>query len=304
MTDQLSFENSKYLKGFINFISLEKGLSKNTMSSYRSDIERLLFYLEEKKVTSPINSTFKNINDFVYYLSDLGLSPSSRARYISSIRAFFAYLQNVGKIKDNFTEKLELPKKSKKLPEVLQTHEIEKIIASIDASNHAEMRDKAIIEFLYSAGLRVSELIELKNRDIFLEDDFIKVLGKGSKERLIPLGSIAKRTLIEYLERVRPLYFKDEKSEDIVFLNQRGTKLSRMGIWKIVKKYVERAGIKTDVHPHTFRHSFATHLIEGGADLRAVQEMLGHSDISTTQIYTHIDRDFVKEVHKRFHPRA
>jgi integrase/recombinase XerD len=201
-------------------------------------------------------------------------------------------------------ERLSAPKVSKGLPIVLNVNEVEKILDCPDTSTKLGLRDKALIEMFYACGLRVSELINLKVGDLFFNEEVIRVFGKGSKERLVPIGSSAIKWIEQYLNKSRPLLVKKTKSENFLFLNHRGTKLSRMGIWKIVNQNVEAAGIKKEVHPHTFRHSFATHLIEGGADLRAVQEMLGHADISTTQIYTHLDRDYIKQMHRDFHPRG
>ncbi len=201
-------------------------------------------------------------------------------------------------------EKVSAPKVSKSLPNVLNINEIESILSEPDVSKKLGLRDKALLETFYACGLRVSELINLKISDLFLKEEMIRVFGKGSKERFVPIGSSAIKWIEEYLKNSRPLLEKKAKSQHVLFLNSRGTKLSRMGVWKIVDKYAKLAGIKKEVHPHTFRHSFATHLLEGGADLRAVQEMLGHVDISTTQIYTHIDRDYIKQVHRDFHPRG
>lgn len=203
----------------------------------------------------------------------------------------------------DISENIEMPKLKRHLPETLTAEETDKIITLPDISTPAGIRDRAMLETLYACGLRVSELINLSARDIIVDAEIVRVFGKGSKERLVPIGSHALNWINEYLSKVRPMLIKTGKSETALFLNMRGSKLSRMGIWKIIKQYSDLAGIR-DVHPHTFRHSFATHLLEGGADLRAVQEMLGHADIATTQIYTHIDREFIKEVHKTFHPRA
>ena len=226
------------------------------------------------------------------------------ARYFSSLKGFFSYLEKNKYIKKNPIEKITAPKLSKKLPSVLNINEIDSILSQPDTNDKLGLRDKAILELFYACGSRVSELINLKISDLFLDDEVIRVFGKGSKERLIPIGSSAIKWINEYLGKSRSGLMKYSKSGNFVFLNSRGTKLSRMGIWKIIGRYVKEAGIKKEVHPHTFRHSFATHLLEGGADLRAVQEMLGHADISTTQIYTHIDRDYIKQVHKQFHPRG
>lgn len=303
MKSKLNFENKKLIKSFLSFISLEKGLSENTKNAYENDIKRFLLYFENmnKKI---LEIDYNKLDKYFSDLYDLGLSATTRARNISSVRAFFDYLHYSKKIDNNIADNIELPKTDRKLPDTLEIIEIELILNSPDLSKKSEIRDKAILELLYGSGLRVSELIELKSNDIFFDEQFLRIFGKGSKERIVPFGDYAKSIILDYLKNVRPNYFKNNISYDIIFLNQRGKKFSRMGIWKIVKKYTERAGIEKDVHPHTFRHSFATHLIEGGADLRSVQEMLGHSDISTTQIYTHIDREMIKEVHRSFHPRA
>lgn len=301
---EIPFSIKKEIKNFIQYISLEKGLSENTKSSYSSDLSRLAEFIVNREKDSLISADYSDLRDFVIELGEMGLSPSSRSRYISSLRTFFKYLVLMNKIQNDPTEKLELPKKQRDLPDTLELHEVDYILENIPIDKQAGIRDRALIETLYGCGLRVSELINLRNKELFLEDEIIRVLGKGSKERLVPLGKIASKWIKKYIEEVRPSYFNIEKSEDFIFLNQRGSKFSRMGIWKIIKKYSIVLDPPKDVHPHTFRHSFATHLIEGGADLRAVQEMLGHSDISTTQIYTHIDREFIKEVHKSFHPRA
>ncbi|MCW8961713.1 MAG: site-specific tyrosine recombinase XerD, partial [Ignavibacteriaceae bacterium] len=242
--------------------------------------------------------------DFFVILTKLGLSSRSAARYYSSIKGFFGYLFSSGYIKINPMEKISAPKVSRILPNVLNINEIENILSGPDVSKKLGLRDKALLETFYACGLRVSELINLKLSDLFLNEEMIRVFGKGSKERFVPIGSSAINWIGEYLKAGRPLLEKKAKSQHVLFLNNRGTKLSRMGVWKIVKKYAQLAGIQKEVHPHTFRHSFATHLLEGGADLRAVQEMLGHVDISTTQIYTHIDRDYIKQVHRDFHPRG
>jgi integrase/recombinase XerD len=220
------------------------------------------------------------------------------------LKGFFGYLIASSYIEANPMEKISAPKVSKGLPNVLNINEIEAILSQPDTSKKLGLRDKALLETFYACGLRVSELINLKISDLFLNEEMIRVFGKGSKERFVPIGSSAINWITEYLKNSRPLLEKKAKSQHVLFLNSRGTKLSRMGVWKIVDSNAKLAGIKKEVHPHTFRHSFATHLLEGGADLRAVQEMLGHVDISTTQIYTHIDRDYIKQVHKDYHPRG
>jgi integrase/recombinase XerD len=237
-------------------------------------------------------------------LKEIGLTSSSAARYYSSLKGFFTYLFLSRYITENPIEKISSPKLSKNLPSVLTVEETDSVLSQPDTNNKLGLRDKAVLELLYACGTRVSELINIKISDLFFADDVIRVFGKGSKERIIPIGSSAVKWINKYLKESRVLLMKKAKSENYLFLNNRGTKLSRMGVWKIVDRYVKEAGIEKEVHPHTFRHSFATHLLEGGADLRAVQEMLGHADISTTQIYTHIDRDYIKQVHKDFHPRG
>ncbi len=264
----------------------------------------LLSFLETLGITDPSQVNKKDLNSFFSSLNKTGLSSNSAARYYSSIKGFFRYLFIQNYIKENPMEKVSSPKLKKGLPLVLSVTEVDSILARPDTSNVLGLRDKALLELLYACGVRVSELLGLKVSDLFFNEEMIRVFGKGSKERLVPVGRSAVKWVKEYLIKSRPMLEKKHKSENFLFLNKRGTKLSRMGIWKIVDKYVKDAGIKKEVHPHTFRHSFATHLLEGGADLRAVQEMLGHADISTTQIYTHIDREYIKQMHKDFHPRG
>ncbi len=264
----------------------------------------LLNFISAKKIDDPSQITYPDLIDFFKELNELGLSKTSAARYYSSLKGFFKYLFQNNYIKSNPIEKVETPKLSKNLPNVLSFNEVEKILDQPDVNDKFGLRDKAILELFYACGVRISELLNLKISDLFFSEEMIRVFGKGSKERLIPIGESAVNWITKYLQNSRPLLMKKLKSENYVFLNTRGTKLSRMGVWKIVDRYVNEAGIKKEVHPHTFRHSFATHLLEGGADLRAVQEMLGHSDISTTQIYTHIDREYIKQVHKDYHPRG
>ncbi len=293
-----------FLKEYLTTLKLERNLSGNTVSSYKNDISSLLSYLETLGVTDPSQVNKKDLNSFFSSLNKTGLSSNSAARYYSSIKGFFRYLFIQNYIKENPMERVSSPKLKKGLPLVLSVTEVDSILARPDTSNVLGLRDKALLELLYACGVRVSELLGLKVSDLFFNEEMIRVFGKGSKERLVPVGRSAVKWVKEYLIKSRPMLEKKHKSENFLFLNQRGTKLSRMGIWKIVDKYVKDAGIKKEVHPHTFRHSFATHLLEGGADLRAVQEMLGHADISTTQIYTHIDREYIKQMHKDFHPRG
>lgn len=301
----LSLTDTKLLKNFLSYIRLEKGLSANTLSSYEHDTICYLEYIQLLGIDSFLHCKDTHIIEFLKYLAELGLNARSRARYLSAIKGFNKFLISTGKTEINITENIEMPKLSRKLPDTLSYDEINRIIESPDTSKPAGIRDRAILETLYACGLRVSELINMKQRDIIFEAEIIRVFGKGSKERIVPIGSSALEWISRYQAEARPRFYKSlAETGDILFLNQRGKKLTRMAIWKFVDKYSGEAGLKSRVHPHLFRHSFATHLLEGGADLRAVQEMLGHSDISTTQIYTHLDRDFIKEVHKSFHPRA
>ncbi len=293
-----------FLDEYLAVLKLEKNLAQNTIESYRSDITNLFQFLENYNIKDPQQIKYEYLSDFFKFLREAGLSNTSASRYHSSLKGFFLYLFQSNYITENPVEKIPAPKLSKKLPSVLTVNEIDTILTQPDITNKLGLRDKALLELFYACGLRVSELINLKISGLYFREEVIRVFGKGSKERLVPIGSSAVNWINEYLKKSRPLLEKKGKSENYLFLNIRGAKLSRMGVWKIVDRYVKEAKIDKEVHPHTFRHSFATHLLEGGADLRAVQEMLGHSDISTTQIYTHIDRDFIKQVHRDFHPRG
>jgi integrase/recombinase XerD len=293
-----------FLKEYLNILKLEKNLSENTVSSYSSDIASLIKFLEPYGISDPSQISYNQIASFFRSLKNLGLSSSSSSRYYSSIKGFFKYLSANNYIKENPVEKLAAPKLSKRLPEVLSIPEVDKILSKPDTGDKLGLRDKALLELLYACGTRVSEMINLQLSDLFFQEEIIRVFGKGSKERLVPVGSSAIRWVNTYLKSSRPILEKKMKSGNYLFLNNRGTKLSRMGAWKIIDRYAREAKIMKAVHPHTFRHSFATHLLEGGADLRAVQEMLGHADISTTQIYTHIDREYIKQVHRDCHPRG
>lgn len=293
-----------FLKEYLSILRLERNLSENTIASYKNDLSSLIHFLEEQKIDDFYDISVSHLTSFFKALNGYGLSSTSAARYFSSIKNFFIYLYTNNYIHENPVERLSAPKLSKSLPVVLTIEEIDSILSIPFVNEKLGLRDKAMLELLYACGTRVSELINLKVSDLFLKDEVIRVFGKGSKERVVPIGRSAIKWVNEYLLKSRPFLEKKSKSENILFLNNRSTKLSRMGVWKIIDRYTKEAGIKKEVHPHTFRHSFATHLLEGGADLRAVQEMLGHADISTTQIYTHIDRDFIKQVHKDFHPRG
>ena len=293
-----------FLKEYLSVLKLERNLSENTIASYKNDLTSLIHFLEEKNINDFSDITVSQLTEFFKALAGYGLSSTSTARYFSSIKNFFMYLYSNGYLRYNPVERISAPKLSKSLPVVLTIEEIDSILSVPSVNTKLGLRDKALLELLYACGTRVTELINLKISDLFFKDEVIRVFGKGSKERVVPIGSSAIHWGNEYLLKSRPFLEKKSKSENILFLNNRSTKLSRMGVWKIIDRYAKEAGIKKEVHPHTFRHSFATHLLEGGADLRAVQEMLGHADISTTQIYTHIDRDYIKQVHKEFHPRG
>lgn len=301
---QIPMKISRDIKSYLNYVSLEKGLSDNTKSSYKSDLGSFSQFITAIGRNSFADATSKDISSFLENLKDMGLSTASRYRYLSSVRGLFRYLAGEGIINDDPSEIIELPKTGRKLPDTLGYEDVAGILDSPDTTTPAGMRDKAMLETLYACGLRVSELITLKQSDIIYDAEIVRVFGKGSKERIVPIGKSALHFIETYRRLARPRLMKNSETGDILFLNMRGKGLSRMGIWKILDKYARQSGLETHVHPHMFRHSFATHLLEGGADLRAVQEMLGHSDISTTQIYTHVDREYIKEVHKTFHPRG
>jgi integrase/recombinase XerD len=292
----------EFVKEYLATLRYEKNLAENTIQSYRRDLEKFLDFISGKNVNDVAEIETHHLADFFDALRKSNATNSTSARNLSSLKGFFKFLDKRGYIKKNPTEKLLPMRTERKLPEVLSVNEVEAILKQPNTSEKLGLRDSAILELLYSSGLRVSELTDLKISDIFFDEEVLRIFGKGSKERVVPFGKSARKRLEEYLLKSRPLLEKRNKSGNYVFLNSRGGKLSRMSVWQIVNKYVKQAEITKEVHPHTFRHSFATHLIEGGADLRAVQEMLGHADISTTQIYTHIDRDFIKQEYLEHHP--
>ena len=291
------------LDRFSDYLTLEQGSSPRTLEAYRRDVERLVDYARTKGVQTPTDVTSRTLREFVYHLKDLGLSPSSIRRNISAVRTYFRFLMADGAVVRDPSERLETPQRWRTLPDVLTVQEVERLLAAPTLDDPFAFRDRAMLELAYGAGLRVSEWITLGVRDALLEDKLVRVFGKGSKERLVPIGRTAIGAVATYLRELRPRLERGS-GKGILFLNARGEPLSRMGAWKILRRYVERAGITKDVSPHTLRHSFATHLLEGGADLRAVQEMLGHADISTTQIYTHVDREYLRRVHRQYHPRG
>jgi integrase/recombinase XerD len=291
------------LERFHEYLELEEGDSPRTLEAYGRDLTRLAEWATMKGLPSPSALMPQLLREFVYHLKDIGLSPASIRRSVSAIRTYFKFLVGEGQLQADPSERLEAPKKWRTLPEVLSVEEASHLLGSVSIDERLAFRDRALLELAYGAGLRVSEWIGLGTQDVLLEDGVARVFGKGSKERLVPIGRAAIGAVGMYLRELRPRLEKGE-GKGRLFLNARGRPLSRMGAWKILRKYVELAGITKHVSPHTLRHSFATHLLEGGADLRAVQEMLGHADISTTQIYTHVDREYLRSVHKQFHPRG
>ena len=292
-----------YINGFNNYLLIEKSLSKNTVDAYIRDIKKLANFFLTKNEKIKINDiSYKDFQVYLAYLNDEKIKPRSQSRIISSIRSFFKFLVIENIIVNNPSELLETPKTGKKLPEFLSIDEINLLVNEVDRSKKEGERNLAILEVLYGCGLRVSELIELKISEIYWSDGFIRIIGKGNKERLVPLGEIASKHLKIYINEIRVHNKISEKYIDYVFLNKNGDKISRVMIFKIIKKLTEKAGIKKNISPHTLRHSFATHLVEGGADLRAVQEMLGHESITTTEIYTHLDRSYLKQVILDHHP--
>jgi integrase/recombinase XerD len=293
------------VKGFKSYLKLERSLSKNSVDAYIRDIEKLKsFFAFRKSSKGPVDVLPKDIKDFLAWVTELGMTASSQSRLLSGIKAFYKYLVLEDLIKIDPARGIDTPKLGRKLPDTLSLAEINRLIDSIDVSGSEGLRNKAMLETLYACGLRVSELITLRLSNVYFEIDFIKISGKGDKERFVPLGSTAKKYIKLYINEVRSTQKIVKGEEDILFLNRRGSRLSRVMVFTIIKRLVETTGIKKKISPHTFRHSFATHLVEGGADLRAVQEMLGHESITTTEIYTHLDRNYLKETIVSFHPRA
>lgn len=294
-----------HLEEFRDYLQFERGSSPRTLDAYGRDLQRLVEFAGRRNVQDVAALSAGQLREFVYDLKDQGLQATSIRRTLSAIRTYFAFLIAEGHVTVDPTEKVELPKTWRRLPGVLSREDVEKILDAPQIGEKLYWRDKALLEFAYASGVRVSELASLKVRDLDLEEGMASVFGKGAKERYVPIGRAAQRAIDIYLRELRPALGKrDGDREGTVFLNAQGRPLTRMGIWKILRKHVKRSGVKKRVTPHTLRHCFATHLLEGGADLAAVQEMLGHADISTTQIYTHVDRDYVRQVHKQFHPRA
>ena len=292
-----------WLEGFRDFLALESGHSANTVESYLRDLRRLGEFATARGVRDPARLTRSLLRDFVYLLKDLGLSAASIRRGVSAIRTYFGFLVGEGRVMEDPSDRLESPRRGRTLPPILSVSEMEKLLASPQVDEPLAWRDRALLELAYGAGLRVSELCGLGLTDLLLTENLVRIFGKGGKERLVPIGRSVIGAVSVYLHTKRPALDRG-KSKGRVLLNARGEPLSRVGAWGIVKRASQRAGITKRVTPHTLRHSFATHLLEGGADLRAVQEMLGHADLSTTQIYTHVDREYLRSVHKQFHPRG
>lgn len=293
-----------YVEDFLHYLVVEKGLAVNTIQAYKRDLHYFCTYLEEEKITDPNMITRGTIMNFIAYARDAGKSPRTVARYLASLRSFFHFLLHDRKMDHDPMIQIETPKQTKALPKVLHLEEVEQLLAAPDPNTVLGLRDRAMLEVLYATGLRVSELIHLKLDDLHLQMGFIQTIGKGDKERIIPLGHTATDALTSYLEDGRPKLRKTKYRNDYVFLNHHGAGLTRQGFWKLLKQLAQKAGIDKPITPHTLRHSFATHLLENGADLRAVQELLGHADISTTQIYTHVTKLRLQDVYKKYHPRA
>jgi integrase/recombinase XerD len=292
-----------WLEGFRDFLTLESGHSVNTVEAYVRDLRRLGEFAASKGVRDPGRLSRTHLRDHVYLLKDLGLSAATIRRAVSSIRTYYRFLAGEGRVSDDPSDRLAAPRRGRTLPDTLSVSEVVALLAAPHLDDPLAWRDRALLELAYGAGLRVSELCGLVVTDLLLTENLVRVFGKGGKERLVPIGRSVIGAISVYLHTVRPTLDRG-KSGGRLLLNARGQPLSRVGAWGIVKRAAARAGITKRVTPHTLRHSFATHLLEGGADLRAVQEMLGHADLSTTQIYTHVDREYLRSVHKQFHPRG
>jgi integrase/recombinase XerD len=293
----------KTAEEFLNYLSIERGLAENTISAYRRDLNAYIKYLKKNKISSFEQTKRGDITDFMLSLKERGLSSNSIARNLVAIKVLYRFLVNEKYLKNDVTAVLSLPRLWKKLPDVLAVQEIESLLRKPDLKTWLGIRDSAALELMYATGMRVSEISDLKLSDVNLDMGFVRCTGKGQKERIIPLGSYAVQALIRYINKARSGLLK-QKDEPNLFLSRLGRKLSRQSFWKTIRAYAQKCRIKKRITPHILRHSFATHLLERGADLRTLQEMLGHSDISTTQIYTHINKERLKEIHRKFHPRG
>ena len=288
---------------FRDYLALEAGDSVHTVANYVRDVQRLAGYAATKGARRPEEVTSRQLREFVYALKDLGLAPATIRRQISAVRTYYRFLVGEGHAARDPSERVESPRQWRRLPTVLSVAEIERLLAAPNTDEPLAIRDRALLEFAYATGARVSELVGLALQDVLYEDGLARIFGKGSKERIVPVGRRALGAVALYAREIRPRFDRG-KGRGLVFLNARGTPLSRVGAWSIIRRAARLAGISKRVTPHTLRHTFATHLLEGGADLRAVQEMLGHADLSTTQIYTHVDREYLRSVHKQYHPRG
>jgi integrase/recombinase XerD len=291
------------LERFGDFLTLEQGAAVRTIEAYTRDVGRFVTYARAKGIRAPLGASPRFLRDFVYHLKDVGLAPASIRRNVSAVRTYFRFLIAEGHLVSDPSERLDTPQRWLTLPDVLTAEEVQRLLDAVTLDEPLAFRDRAMLELAYGAGLRVSEWISLGVRDVLFEDALVRVFGKGSKERLVPIGRRAIGAVAIYVRELRPRIERGS-GKGVLFLNARGAPLTRMGAWKMLRKYVEKAHLEKHVSPHTLRHSFATHLLEGGADLRAVQEMLGHADIATTQIYTHVDREYLRSVHRQFHPRG
>lgn len=292
-----------FVQQYLDFLIVEKGLSENSLSSYATDLAQFLSFIEQYDIEHPKDVDTAAILAWMIDLSNKGLSAKSRARHLISVRGLYKYLLNEKLITSNPVTQVDIPKTGLSLPKIMTVKDVNALLEAPDIKKPRGMRDTAMMEIMYGSGLRVSELIGLKLQDINLDGNFVRVMGKGSKERMVPMGSKARSVVYEWLKNGRPSMLK-KISSPYLFVARAGKPMTRQGFWKIIKKYALIANIKQNITPHTLRHSFATHLLEGGADLRSVQTMLGHSDISTTQIYTHISRDYLIKMHKMYHPRS
>jgi integrase/recombinase XerD len=290
----------EFIKEYISFLSIEKRHSRHTVDAYKRDVTRFVRFFPDRSAGS---LTTQDIRLFLMRLREEGIAPASQARCLSSLKSFFRFLLSEKHVKESPVEILETPKRRRKLPSLMSISQVDALLACPDKETAFGIRDRAMLEVLYATGLRVSELVTLKKSDLNLQVGYLRSFGKGSKERIVPMGEVSRAAVEDYLLRSRPVFLKDRNATEL-FITQQGSGMTRQGFWKILKRYVLLSNIKISVSPHTLRHAFATHLLEGGADLRSVQQMLGHSDISTTQIYTHILQQRMRDIHDQFHPRA
>jgi len=291
------------IEQFLDYLSVERGLSKNTIVSYRRDLVKFVRYLDSRRISEISSATKHNVTKFLYFLKDSGQAPNSISRNLAAVKMFYRFLVSERVLKEDAANMLEAPKLVRPLPDVMNSDEVLKMLETPDIRNTLGQRDRAALELMYATGMRVSEMVELIIENLNLDVGFVRCSGKGGKERIIPVGREAKRALLRYMAKARPKLLR-RGGDRHLFLSRLGKKVSRQSFWKILKKYSRIAGIRKKITPHTLRHSFATHLLEKGADLRSVQEMLGHADISTTQIYTHVNKSRLKGIHKKFHPRG